>query len=188
MSYAALDSTFLVAGQLTAADLPALPAQGIKVLLCLRPDDEEGEYAASNALRAEAEALGLEFVAAPIRGLDINAAALSALADLEGRFGEGDSPEVLAYCRSGRRVAVAWAHLKRGQGLSVDAILAQAQGAGHDLTPVAEALAALAPVAADRLASMDDFRQALETATAAVKASSGVASSAPAWYVRRSLW
>ena len=148
MSYAALDSTFLVAGQLTAADLPALPAQGIKVLLCLRPDDEEGEYAASNALRAEAEALGLEFVAAPIRGLDINAAALSALADLEGRFGEGDTPEVLAYCRSGRRVAVAWAHLKRGQGLSVDAILAQAQGAGHDLTPVAEALAALAPVAA----------------------------------------
>ena len=90
MSYAALDSTFLVAGQLTAEDLPALPAQGIKVLLCLRPDDEEGEYAASDALRAEAEALGLEFVAAPIRGLDINAAALSALADLEGRFGEGE--------------------------------------------------------------------------------------------------
>ena len=51
MSYAALDSTFLVAGQLTAEDLQALPAQGIKVLLCLRPDDEEGEYAASDALR-----------------------------------------------------------------------------------------------------------------------------------------
>jgi uncharacterized protein (TIGR01244 family) len=91
MSYAALDSTFLVAGQLTAEDLQALPAQGLKVLLCLRPDDEEGEYASTEVLRAEAEALGLEFVFAPIRGLDINAAALSALADLENRFGAGDT-------------------------------------------------------------------------------------------------
>jgi len=149
MSYAALDSTFLVAGQLTAEDLQGLPAQGIKVLLCLRPDDEEGEYASSEVLRGEAEALGLEFVSAPIRSLDINnAAALSALVDLEGRFGEGDAPRVLAYCRSGRRVAIAWARLKLAQGLSIDAILAQAHGAGHDLTPVAQALMVLEPGAA----------------------------------------
>lgn len=75
MSYAALDGTFLVAGQLSADDVAALKDSGLKVLLCLRPDDEEGEYATSETLRAAAEAAGLSFVHAPIRGLDINPAA-----------------------------------------------------------------------------------------------------------------
>ena len=144
MSYAALDGTFLVAGQLSADDVAALKDTGLKVLLCLRPDDEEGEYATSETLRAAAEAAGLSFVHAPIRGLEINSAALEALAALEAAHGAAPHPEVLAYCRSGRRVAVAWAHLKRGQGLAVDAIVAKAQQAGHDLTPMAEGLAALA--------------------------------------------
>jgi sulfide:quinone oxidoreductase len=140
MSATTLSEGFLVAGQLTREDLESLAADGVRHVLSLRPDDEDGDYATSAELADAAEALGLRFVAAPVRGLEVTPEALAAVEDALAT-----EETAVAYCRSGRRVALAWGLVQAGRGASLRTILENASAAGHDLSELGDRIAADAP-------------------------------------------
>src|SRR5690606_21900694 len=96
-----------------------------------RPDGEEPGQPAGAALQAAAEASGLAYRANPISGRpgpDQARAQAEALAAADG--------PALAFCRSGMRSACAWAMAEVAAGADRAAVLAQAQGAGYDLSGV----------------------------------------------------
>ena len=117
-----------VRGQLSAEDIDACAGRGVATVVCLRPDDEDGDYPTAEALRAHAEALGLRFVHAPVPGTEVTDEAISALEALQA-----ETAPAVAYCRSGRRVALAWAMARVAAGRPLAEVLDEAAAAGFDL-------------------------------------------------------
>ncbi len=120
---------FAVAPQIDEADVQAIADAGYKTLIANRPDGEGGiDQPRMGAIRAQAEALGLTFVAIPFSG--------APTPDILERFGaalsEAPTP-ILAYCRTGTRSISAWALSHGGQGMG-DEIVDAAAGAGYDLS------------------------------------------------------
>lgn len=120
---------FAVAPQIEEDDVKAIADAGYKTLIANRPDGEGGiDQPRMGAIRTQAEALGLAFVAIPFSG--------APTPDILERFGaalaEAPAP-VLAYCRTGTRSITAWAMTHAGQGMG-DEIVDAAAGAGYDLT------------------------------------------------------
>jgi sulfide:quinone oxidoreductase len=90
-----------VSGQITPDMLDDLAAQGIRSLICNRPDNEEAGQPSFEAVATAAKAAGLTVRHVPIPhgqvGQDVAMAFVEALRDMPG--------PVLAYCRSGARSA-----------------------------------------------------------------------------------
>ena len=94
-----------VTGQITAADLPALAAQGYRTIICNRPDGEEPGQPPVAGIEAAARRLGLTFRNLPVvPGLIKDADARSF-----GQMVQELPGPVLAYCRSGARCGALWA-------------------------------------------------------------------------------
>jgi len=120
---------FSVAPQIDEADLQAIADAGYKTVMANRPDGEGGiDQPRMGAIRAQAEALGLTFVAIPFSG----APTPDILERIGAALAEAPAP-VLAYCRTGTRSITAWALTHAGQGSS-DEIVDAAAGAGYDLS------------------------------------------------------
>jgi uncharacterized protein (TIGR01244 family) len=130
-----LDDRTLVSGQIDPADLPALKASGVTMIVCNRPDGEDPGQPTAADIEAAAEEHGLQFRHVPIiRGIGP--------ADVQSMQEAMDAAEgkLLAYCRSGNRSALTWAVARRGRGASVEEIERAVSGAGFDLSPVAHLL------------------------------------------------
>ncbi|PXW23702.1 bifunctional protein tyrosine phosphatase family protein/NAD(P)/FAD-dependent oxidoreductase [Paraburkholderia caballeronis] len=94
------DERFSSADQITPDDLPALAQAGYRSIVCNRPDHEGGAaQPTSDALRAAAAKLGLQFAYLPVKPGQITAADAEAFAQL---LVDLPAP-VLAFCRSGTR-------------------------------------------------------------------------------------
>ena len=130
-----IDDGLAVCGQIGLEDLDALAADGVERVLCLRPDDEEGDYPSSAALAARAKVLGMRFVHVPVRGLEVTTDAIAAVTEALAAPGA-----VVAYCRSGRRVALAWALSRITQGEAVATVLERGAAAGFDLSELSKSL------------------------------------------------
>ena len=100
---------YAVSPQIDPEDLAAIKAAGFTRVVNNRPDGEIPPSHHSAAMKAAAEALGLEFVANPVIGgaitLDNVAAQGAAL----------NGAKVLAYCASGNRSSIVWALSLAGQ-------------------------------------------------------------------------
>lgn len=140
MQFRQLEDGLFVSPQISAEDVPAIAAEGIKAIIGNRPDGEGGpEQPSLDAIRAAAAAAGIEFCAIPFTAgqqtlQDVDAFS-RALDKLPG--------PVLAYCRTGSRSSQIWAMARAGE-LPVADIVARADAAGIDLaklTPVLEQLA-----------------------------------------------
>jgi sulfide:quinone oxidoreductase len=134
-----LDGPLSVAGQLSADDVARLAEQGVAALVCVRPDDEEGPaYPKSEEMARLASEHGLRWHFAPIRGTEVTEEAIAELEQAErdqtAAGNATDGPAIVAYCRSGRRVALTWALARVRHGQGVDDVVAQAGAAGHDLS------------------------------------------------------
>jgi uncharacterized protein (TIGR01244 family) len=130
-----LDDKTMVSGQISPADVPALKAMGVTMIVCNRPDGEEPGQPTAADVEQAAEDNGLDFRFVPIvRGIGPSDAESmqEALAAAKGK--------VLAYCRSGTRSALTWTVARREDGASVEELQAAASRAGVDLTPVAHLL------------------------------------------------
>lgn len=100
---------YAVSPQIDPEDLPAIKAAGFTRIVNNRPDGEIPPSHHSAAMKAAAEALGLEFVANPVIGGAITLDNVSAQgAALQGA-------KVLAYCASGNRSSIVWALSLAGQ-------------------------------------------------------------------------
>lgn len=119
---------YYVAPQIMPDQMSALKEAGITRILCNRPDEEVPAYCGAVAMRAAAQAAGLEFQLQPLTHQTMTEEVIARNrgigADLEG--------VTLAYCASGTRSCVAWALGQAGRD-SADHILNAVRNGGYDL-------------------------------------------------------
>jgi uncharacterized protein (TIGR01244 family) len=127
-----LDDRTLVSGQISPDQLEEARRHGVTLIVNNRPDGEEPGQPLAAAIKAAAEAAGLEYRHIPIsRG--IGPSDVDAMRDAIHAAGDG---KLLAFCRSGTRSTYAWAVAKREDGCDPAEIQRCAQQAGYDLGPV----------------------------------------------------
>jgi uncharacterized protein (TIGR01244 family) len=123
-----VDDAFWVSPQIGPEDVETACALGVRVIVNNRPDGEAPDQVPGEAIKAAAEAAGLDYVAAPIAGGPIDAAAQAVAEALK-------HGPVLAYCQSGTRSMLAWAIAEMMSGARErEDILALARNAGYDLS------------------------------------------------------
>jgi sulfide:quinone oxidoreductase len=119
-----------VSGQITTEDVANLKAQGVKSIICNRPDSEDQGQPDSDVIAQAAKDNGLEFIFMPV---------ISGKVTPENgvEFGEKikSLPEPIhAYCRSGTRCTTLWALSELDQGKDRQHVLEQALKAGYNLS------------------------------------------------------
>ena len=126
-----LDDKTRVAGQISPADVPALAAEGVGMIVNNRPDGEDPGQPASAEIAAAAQAAGIAYRHIPIAGgfnMDDVLAMAAALDEAEGK--------VLAFCRVGARSTFLWALAQSERGVPADELAKKAAAAGYDLAPI----------------------------------------------------
>jgi uncharacterized protein (TIGR01244 family) len=127
-----LDRRSSVSGQIAPDEVAGLAAQGVTVLVNNRPDGEEPDQPLAGDIEAAAEAAGIAYRYVPIvRGIgpaDVEVMQ-EALRDAEGG-------QLLAFCRSGTRSALALALAKREEGEPAEDVHRCLAEAGFDSGPI----------------------------------------------------
>lgn len=118
--------------QVIVADLPAIAAAGVTLLVNNRPDDEEEGQPSSAEIEAAAQASGLAYRHIPVAG-GFNMDEVLAMADAL----DADEGPMLAFCRTGTRSTFLWALARSERGAAKSALVEQALRAGYDLGPIA---------------------------------------------------
>lgn len=126
-----LTTDLAISAQVTIADVKQLAAQGVRTLICNRPDNEAADQPSQHAIGQAANAEGLTFHYLPTSTSDITDATVDAFAAI---LQQAPMPAV-AYCRSGTRAAMLWA-LSQAGSLSLDALLKVTKEAQVDISPV----------------------------------------------------
>jgi uncharacterized protein (TIGR01244 family) len=122
-----VDDGIWVSPQIGAADIEAARALGVRVIINNRPDGEQPGQAPGEEIKAAAEAAGLAYVSAPVRGGPTEAAVEA----MNAALAQGP---VLAYCGSGTRSILVWAIAQIVSGARTrDETVALARNAGYDL-------------------------------------------------------
>jgi len=131
-----LDDKVMVSGQIAPQEVAGLAAQGVTVLINNRPDGEEpGQPLAADIEAAAAEA-GVPYHFVPI----IRGIGPADVEEMQKALREAEGGKLLAFCRSGRRSAMALALAKRDEGASADEVIQQLNQAGFDHGPIAHLL------------------------------------------------
>ncbi|MFZ4163864.1 TIGR01244 family sulfur transferase [Brevundimonas sp. NPDC058933] len=127
----ALNDRIWLSGQIAPDALAEAAARlGFRKVVNNRPDHEEPDQPTSAEVRAAAEAAGLGYLDAPVRGLPD-----SATVERVAQFLQDGEP-TLMFCRSGMRSAAIWAMAERSRGGDADDLRDQALAAGYDLSRV----------------------------------------------------
>lgn len=123
-----LTARYFVSPQITPEELADAKAAGIKRVICNRPDAEVPPEVQAAAIRAAAEAAGLEF---HVLELTHQTMTPENVGRQRALIAEADGP-VLAYCASGTRCSVVWALGHAGE-MGIDEVLNRATEAGYQL-------------------------------------------------------
>jgi sulfide:quinone oxidoreductase len=126
-----LTEDLFVSPQIEPADIPLLAAQGIRAIVCNRPDGESPDQPGVKTVEAAAEAHGIKMIYQPV----VSSAISDADADAFAKALEDLPKPVVAYCRSGTRCTVLWSLSEAGKRPARD-ILLSAMRAGYDMTPI----------------------------------------------------
>ena len=135
-----INESISVAPQIAVEQVADIAAAGFKTIVNNRPDDEDAGQPSGDAIRAAAEAAGLNYVAIPVTHAGFSHPQIDAMTQA---LTEADGP-VLAYCRSGTRSCNLWALAAAKAGRNPNLLLAQAEDAGYDLRGIRPTLDALA--------------------------------------------
>lgn len=130
MNIKKINDTFSVSEQVTAADLSTLRQQGVRTLICNRPDNESEEQQAFHELEREASRLDMEMIFLPVVHDTLHS---GDVVDFERAWNSSSKP-IHAYCRSGTRSLTLWSLMKIRQGKPVDEILETARQHGFDFS------------------------------------------------------
>jgi sulfide:quinone oxidoreductase len=154
MNIRKISPRFFVSEQISAADIGAAAAQGIKTIICNRPDDESQGQPPASEIASAAENLGISFLDVPVKSGSITDENID---DFERAYHEVKGP-ILAYCRTGTRSTMLWA-LAEAKTLDVEAILSATKDAGYDLAPMSPRLRNIAATAATGVAATSDVSE-----------------------------
>ena len=119
---------FFVSEQLRPGDLGLASAQGIKTIICNRPDHEQTGQPNAKSIAAAAIELSIDFINIPVATNTITEADV---VDFSSALGNTKAP-ILAYCRSGMRSIGLWA-LAEAESSDVSVVMSAAMAAGYDL-------------------------------------------------------
>ena len=125
-----LTNELAVAGQVSPSDIPGLAKQGIRAIICNRPDGESPDQPTFAEMEKAAAANGIKIVYQPVVPTAIN----DADAETFGKLLDELPKPVLVYCRSGMRSTALWA-LSQAGTLPAEDIVQAAAMAGYDLKP-----------------------------------------------------
>ncbi len=120
---------FFVSEQISPNDLGLAAAQGIKTIICNRPDHETAGQPEAQTVAAAAADFGIDFINMPVASGRVTD---DDVANFATAYKTVQGP-ILAYCRSGMRCTTLWA-LTEAALLDINIILSTAQDAGYDLT------------------------------------------------------
>jgi sulfide:quinone oxidoreductase len=130
-----ITAAFSVSGQIGVEDVRILADQGIKSLICNRPDGEAADQPNVTEIEACASEAGMELAYLPVVSGDFTDQDVS---DFLAAIERLPAP-VHAYCRTGTRSITLWALYQRDRGLqSAGDLLTLAQGFGYDLSSALE--------------------------------------------------
>ncbi|MDO8273651.1 MAG: TIGR01244 family sulfur transferase [Gammaproteobacteria bacterium] len=121
---------FAVAEQLNVSDVADLAAQGVKSLICNRPDGEVAGQPSYAEIAAAAQQQGMSIRHVPIVSGQFGPADVQAFG---AALAELPQP-VVAYCRTGTRSINLWALVQGGKGMPGADILSMGNAAGYDLS------------------------------------------------------
>ncbi len=136
MKLANLAKDVLVANQILPEDLNELAAQGIKTILCHRPDGEGADQPNFAEIAQAAKALKIKTHYLPVVSGKISDADVAAYSKII----EKAKQPMLGYCRSGMRAASLWA-LSHGASLGLSKTLEAGKQAGFDLSGLTQRIA-----------------------------------------------
>lgn len=149
MDFKRIDDKLTVSGQLCVADVAALAEQGVKVLICNRPDGEGNDQCSFTEIQTEAEKHCMQCHYLPV----VSGRVQDSDAEAFGKVLDETTEPVHAYCRSGMRSTTLWA-LSRGDKQPLTEIVSAARKAGYDMSGVAARIAGQSEEGRD-LASYD---------------------------------
>ena len=133
MKLANLAKGVLVSDQIFAEDLKEIAAQGIKTIMCHRPDGEGADQPNFEEIQKAAKKLKIKAHYLPVVAGKISDDDVAAFTKI---FAEAEQP-VLGYCRTGMRAATLWA-LSHGSSLGLAKVLSAGKEAGYDLSGLTE--------------------------------------------------
>lgn len=125
-----LSDDYAVSPQIAPTDVAAIAEAGYTTLVCNRPDGEIPPEVQADAIRAAAEAAGLNFVLNPVVGGAISMDNVTA----QAKAISASTGPVLAYCASGNRSSIVWALAHAGKRPTDELIAIPAQH-GYGLEP-----------------------------------------------------
>ena len=129
-------SDFAVAPQITAEDVAAAAAAGVRLIINNRPDGEQPGQPPGQSIAEAAAAAGVAYLHVPVAGPP-GPAQIQAMA---AALAEAPGP-ILAFCRSGTRSITLWAMAQAQAGTAEpDDLIAQAAEVGYDLGGLRPAL------------------------------------------------
>ena len=132
---------FSSSGQITTDDVALLAEQGVKSIICNRPDAEGADQPAYEGIEKEAQKHGLSFTYLPVISGNITDKDIDDFASMYS----GLIKPVHAYCRSGMRSTMLWALSSVKGGEDPEASFNAAKKAGFDLSSLSARLVSLQP-------------------------------------------
>ena len=127
--YRSITSNFSVAGFLGAGDLEKIQAMGFSTVVNNLPDEEVSNGYTSHVAKADAEALGMDYIYFPVTGASlIEQANIDKFSDM---LSDTDLP-VFTHCKTGVRSSILWG-LASSQNTPPAKILGLLESAGLDL-------------------------------------------------------
>jgi sulfide:quinone oxidoreductase len=99
-----LDDNYSVSEQITLDDIKILADEGVKILVCNRPDGEEANQITCAEIESMANTHGIDFFHIPAASGNISSEALNNFTAVL----EGTDDRVHAYCRTGTRSSIFW--------------------------------------------------------------------------------
>lgn len=129
-----IDKYFSVSDQLRPEDVTTLAAEGVKSLICNRPDGEGCDQPNVAEIKEVADLTGVDCMYLPVLSGKVSEQDVS---DFKRAFDSLDKP-IHAYCRTGTRSMTLWSLLQGRLGKNPQDIINAAKAAGFDMSGVAQ--------------------------------------------------
>ena len=125
-----LNEEFSVSAQINLVDIQLLADQGVKSLICNRPDGEAADQINVTEIEAAATEVGIELTYLPVVSGNVTDADVSGFQQAIEQLPK----PIHAYCRTGTRSITLWSFFQRRLGVPNGQLLAAAQRSGYDLS------------------------------------------------------
>jgi len=125
-----INKTISVSGQINIDDVTQLQNEGVKTIICNRPDHEDPGQLEVDKVKVAVESAGLNFYFMPVVSGQMN----EAQGEQFSRILDEAPKPIHAYCRSGTRCSILWAMSELLAGKDKDKVLKTTAQAGYDLS------------------------------------------------------